>query len=192
MSSKTPFAIASSLAVVIALFIAGIVVPNLSAASSGFSLKTFNSNIPKTELTRAENEEIFVWVEEAADAVMNVRDRKYGDFLGDNRKYFTDAGWRSYYKALEVSRVLDGVKKGTMDMSATLDDTAGTRIISTEQDGQTYYWAKTPVTLKYEMEDSTKEMKSDFVVLITYQDGNPGIDQLIIFPRGEATVPVVK
>lgn len=190
MSSKTPLAVASTLAVTVALFIAFLVVPGLSAASSGFNLNTFRSSIPKEELVRTENAELFIWMEEASEAIMNVRGRKYNDFLGDNRSYFTDRGWRSYFRALEVSRVLEGIKKGNLDMSATLDDTAQTHIIATQQDNHTYYWAKTPITLVYETSKKTNNMESDLVLLITKNGESFGIDQLIIYPRDAVIAPV--
>lgn len=189
-TQKTPLTVASTLAVIVALFIGFLIVPGLSAAASDFNLNTFHTDLPKTEITRSDNEALFTWMEEAAGEIMNVRGRKYNNFLGDNREYFTDRGWRSYFKALEVSRVLDGIKKGSLKMSATLDDTAQTRIISAQQDQQAYYWAKTPITLIYETSKDTKNMESDLVVLITDTNDEFGIDQLIIYPRGEASTPI--
>ena len=75
-------------------------------------------------------------------------------------------------------------------MSAQLDDTSKTRIISAHKDDKIYYWAKTPITLIYKTPKTTKEMESDFVVLITENDGEYGIDQLIIYPRDEAEAPL--
>jgi hypothetical protein len=142
------------------------------------------------------------WAVQAMKDIMSLDYMNIDAQKRDNRKYFTNAGYESFYEALDAAQITDRIKSKHLAVSPQVTcmpeiipppkemTDAGVIRGTTREDGQTWY-LQAPLTVIYTDVSSLKtKTGNDVVTLVVKRSGDPAngaqlaIDQWIETPDG--------
>jgi|GEM_PF-2876799 len=142
----------------------------------------------------SEKKEISIWLNHAVLDIFKFRAKDFDERKKQNKQYFTQRGFKSFYKAMERARIREMIEKNNQTVSASMRCMPEIELApprSKDESPSTKWKATFHKEIQYSSPNGTEETTLLVTAIITKRKDNKlGIEQWIAVPRHERRASV--